>query len=434
MKSSWKIDRRHFLRGCGVALALPYLDIMGAEKSKALPPTRFLSIFQPNGVFPKAWDVDKTGKDYKFSRILKPLESMRSDFTLLSGVDNTPSGDHVAMTSAFLTGKSVKSKGEYKSLDQIIADKIGKDTLLPSLQLGTEPPRQGKTGAGPISWANTISWRSRSQRLSPEINPQVAFDRMFRHISDPAAARKQGEDRRSVLDLAMNDLKSLQRKASKRDKEKLDEYYSSVRAVEQGIEKSLNPPQRDWVSPMKPKFDRPASGIPRNRDEHLKQMIDLMVLAFWTDSTRVGTLMTAHGFSRQNFSFLDGVKNDHHGMSHHKNKKDLVEEFTKVSEWYVGQVAYLMKRMKSIDDGHGSMLDNSVIFYGSGMKDGNGHIKDDLPLVLAGKAGGKLKPGSHIRAPKKTQLPELHVTIQQLFGIESNKINGVGKGPISSLI
>ena len=434
MSQSWKIDRRHFLRGCGVTIALPYLDIMGAESNNAPAPVRFLSIFQPNGVFPKAWDVDKLGSDYTFSRILKPLEAHRKDFTLISGVDNVPSGDHVAMTSCFLTGVSIKTATQFKSLDQKIADHIGKATLLPSLELGTEPPRQGKTGAGPISWANTTSWRSISQRLSPEINPRVAFDRMFRFQSNPLQARQEAESRRSVLDLAMNDLKSLQKKASKRDKEKLDEYYSSVRAVEKGIEKNLNPPKREWTSPMKPEFKRPPAGIPRNRDEHLKMMMDLMVLAFWTDTTRVGTLMTAHGFSRQNFSFLDGVKNDHHGMSHHKHNPKHVEEYTRVSEWYAGQVAYILDRMKQIDDGNGSMLDNSAVFYGSGMKDGNGHIKDNLPLVLAGRAGGKLKPGSHVQAEKGTKLTGLHVTLQQIFGIESHSVNGVEAKTVDVLL
>lgn len=433
MNKPWKIDRRHFLKGCGVALALPYLDIMGAETAPSVP-VRFLSVFQPNGVFPKAWDVDKVGKDYEFSRILKPLEPYRNDFTLLSGVDNVPSGDHVAMTSCFLTGVSIKDAKEFKSVDQVIADKVGKHTLLPSLELGTEPPRQGKTGAGPISWANTVSWRSLNQRLSPEINPRVAFDRMFRYQSNPQAAKKIGEKRKSVLDLAMDDLKDLQKKASSKDKEKLDEYYSSIRAVEKSIDKNINPPKREWTSPMKPEFNRPAAGIPRNRDEHLKMMMDLMILAFWTDTTRVGTLMTAHGFSRQNFSFLDGVKNDHHGMSHHKYNEKQVEEYTIVSQWYAGQVAYLLDRMKKIDDGQGSMLDNSMVFYGSGMKDGNGHIKNDLPLVIAGKCGGKLKPGSHNRAPKGTKLTSLHVTMQQLFGIESDAVNGVQAKAINEVI
>jgi hypothetical protein len=435
MSKPWQINRRHFLRGAGgVMLSLPMLEIMGNEKKSAQPPTRFLTVFQPNGVYPKAWNVEGEGKDYKFSRILQPLESLREDFTLLSNIDNTEAGNHVSMTAAFLTGKNIFNKGSFKSVDQIIADKIGKNTLFPSLVLGTEPPRQGRSNDAPISWANTVCWRAPSQRLSPEINPRVAFDRMFRHVMDPVAAKKRGAIRKSVLDLAKDDLQILQKKASRLDKAKLDEYYTSLRAVEQGIEKSQNPPKRDWVSPMKPEYIRPAAGIPRDRAQHLKLMMDLMVLAFWTDTTRVGTLMAAHGFSRQNFGFLDGVQGDHHGMSHHKEKEKSVEEYTKVSVWYASQVAYLLKRMKEIDDGAGFMLDNSLVLYGSGMKDGNGHIKKNLPLVVAGKAGGKLKPGTHLKTSESTPLPNLLVTVQQTFGIESNTINGVGSGTINGLL
>jgi hypothetical protein len=436
MKNSWKIDRRHFLRGLGVSLALPYLEIMGGDSlgTASNPPTRYLTIFHPNGVFPKAWDVDRTGKDYTFSRILSPLEPMRDSMTILSGLDNAAGGDHVAMATSFLTGKVISNKGDFKSVDQYIADKIGTDTLFPSIQLGTEPPRQGSTGAGPISWANTVSWRTSSQRLSPEINPRVAFDRMFRNKTEPEKMKQEGIERKSVLDLAMSDLKSLQHRASQKDKEKLDEFYTSVREVEQGIEKSLNPPKRSWTSPVEPIFMRPPSGIPQDRSEHLKLMIDLMILAFWTDTTRVGTLMTAHGFSRQNFSFLDGVKNDHHGMSHHKFEAVAVEEFTKVSQWYVSQLAYVMKRMSEIDDGRGSMLDNSAILYGSAMKDGNGHIRKNLPLVLAGKGGGKLKTGTHLKSPDNTSIANLHITLLQLFGIETDRINGCGTGTITGLV
>lgn len=310
------------------------------------------------------------------------------------------------------------------SVDQVIADKIGQNTLLPSLQLGTEPPRQGGSGeALPVSWANTVSFLS--QRLTPEINPRVAFDRMFRFMSNPAEAKKQGQVRKSVLDLARGDLKELQRKASKVDKDKLDQYYSSIRAVEQSIEKTLNPGPKEWVSPMKPTYLRPPAGIPHRRDEHLKLMMDLMVLAFWTDTTRVGTLMSANGFTAQNLTFIDGVNMNHHTMSHHKNRKSRVEQYTKVSEWSVKQYAYLIDRMKNIDDGNGgSMLDNSLVLYGSGMKDGNVHMMKDLPLVIAGSAGGKLKPGSHIRAPESTILADLHTSLQQLYGVESKKING----------
>ena len=161
-------------------------------------------------------------------------------------------------------------------------------------------------------------------------------------------------------------------------------------------------------------------------------MMDIMLMALWTDTTRVGTLMTAHGFSRQNFSFLDGVSSDHHGMSHHKEKKESVDQYIIVSRWYASQFAYLLERMKSVNEGDGTLLDNSIVLYGSGMKDGNGHIKDNLPILLAGKGGGKLKPGRHIACKNGTPLANLHQSIAEKFEIynQVESFNGVGTGMI----
>jgi hypothetical protein len=194
-----------------------------------------------------------------------------------------------------------------------------------------------------------------------------------------------------VLDLVLEDARSLRARASGPDQQKLDEYLEAVRGVEVRVEKTLDPPERDWLPPTPPgegDLARPGPGIPARRDEHLRLMMDLMVLAFWTDTTRVGTLMTAHGFSRQNFSFLPGVTGDHHGMSHHKNKPETIAEYTRVSTWFIEQFAYLLGRMKSVREGDGTLLDHSVVLYGCGMKDGNGHLWRDLPLLVAGRGAG----------------------------------------------
>lgn len=437
MKRSWNIERRTFLRGMGAAVALPMLDVMGptsrAMAANATAPTRFVSVFHPNGVYPKAWDVSGKGKSFEFSPILAPLTKLRNDITILTNLDNEASGGHVAMASAFLTGVGVKDNKCAASLDQVIAKKIGADTMLPSITLGTEPPRQGGAGAGkPIAYANTISWSSKTTRISPEINPAVAFDRMFRTQSSPAA-RKQARDQRSVLDIVMSDAKALRRQASTADQHKLDEYLESVRSTEVRIEKALNPPKRAWQPSSMPKLQRPEDRIPRERDQHLKMMIDLMVLALQTDTTRVGTLMTAHGFSRQNFSFLDGVSSDHHGMSHHKNEDKAISEYTKVSTWYASQFAYLLERLKGIDENGVSLLDNSMVMYGSSMKDGNGHVRKNLPIVLAGRGGGTLNPAGHLVLDQATPLANLHVTIMNKFGIAGDSFNGLGTGAIEQL-
>jgi hypothetical protein len=393
MKNSWHINRRTMLKGIGASLSLPMLEIMGAESSLSgpLPPKRLISVFQPNGVYPKAWDVKGTGSDYEFSHILKPLESLRNELIILSNLDNVSSKGHVQMTGSFLTGVGITGNKNGISLDQMVAAKLGKDTLLPSLELGTEPPRQGNAGQ-PIAFANTVSWSSPTTRVSPEINPRVAFDRLFRRDAGPEA-RKKHIDRKSVLDLVVEDAKSLRRKASKTDRQKLDEYLEGVRSVETRIEKALNPPKRTWTPKTKPELIRPAAGIPRRRDEHLRLMMDLLVLSV--------------GFSRQNFSFLEGVTSDHHGMSHHKNQPKAVEEYTNVSRWYIEQFAYMLNRLKSIDEGNGSILDNSIVLYGSGMKDGNGHRRQNLPILLAGHGQGTLKPGKHIVLKPGTPLAQL---------------------------
>jgi len=435
MSKSWSISRRTFLKGIGASLALPYLDIMGtSSRASALPaaPKRLACIFQPNGVYPKAWDVTGIGKQYELSPILKPLEGLKRELSVISNLDNTGKG-HVQMTSAFLTGTKIDGHKCATSLDQQVAQAIGSETPFPSLVLGTEPPRQGGAGGNPISYASTVSWSTDATRVSPEINPRVAFDRLFRDNSGPEARRKATQ-RKSVVDLVLDDAKSLQRKASSQDKAKIGEYLDSVRAVEVQIDKTLNPPERAWKPLSQPELVRPDAGIPQDRQEHLRLMIDLMVLSFWTDTTRVGTLMTAHGFSRQNFSFLDGVTSDHHGMSHHKNQDQAVDEYTRVSRWYIEQYAYFLERMRSIDEGNGTLLDNSTVLYGSSMKDGNGHVKNNLPILLAGRGGGAIKPQGHLVCDEATPLSNLHLTLLQSFGIESNSFNNASTGTISQIV
>jgi hypothetical protein len=428
-----RIERRTFLRGVGATLALPWLEIMTpkARAAQKLPPRRFVTFFQPNGVFPKAWNVKGEGRDFALSPILEPLAEFKNDMVVLSGIDSCGKG-HVKLTGAFLTGTSIENGVNGISVDQVIARQIGKGTRFSSIELGTEPPRQGMAGEDPIALANTVSWSSATQRISPEISPRAAFDRLFRDPASPEA-RRAAQNRRSVVDLVLEDAKALQKIASGRDKEKIDEYLNGVRGVEQQIERTMNPPAPEWTALTAPDMKRPPAGIPLNKDEHMRLMLDVMVLALQTDTTRVATFMSAHGFSRQNFTFLDGVKNDHHGMSHHKNQEPLVKEYTTVSRWYAQQVQYLLTKMRGIDESNGSLLDNSIVLYGSEMKDGNGHIKEDLPLVLIGKGQGRVKTGQHLALDKGSPLANLHLTIAQQFGAEIPSFNNVSTGTLNGL-
>ncbi|MCF6310971.1 MAG: DUF1552 domain-containing protein [Verrucomicrobiales bacterium] len=431
MAKTWKISRRRVLRGLGATLALPYLEVMGNDGlSKTLPPVRLCCVFQPNGMYPAAWDagVPRENQEKALS-VLSPLSAHDQGVTRIAGLDNVGRG-HVQLTSSFLSGVPVIGKKAATSLDQKVAQHLEGKTLFSSLVLGTEPPRQGNASGEPISYANTVSWSSSDTRLSPEIHPQQVFDRLFRSRTHPAARRQQ-EGRRSVLDFVLEDSRRLKKKVSQQDSKKIDEYLAGVRQVEQRIENSLNPPEREWIPPSQPEFTRPDALAPEDREAYLQVMADLMVLAFQTDSTRVGTWMMAHGFSRLNFSFLEGVNGDHHAMSHHKNKSKVIDEYVMVSRWYVKRFGYLLDKMSAVDEGNGSLLDNSVVLFGSGMKDGNGHVPNDLPLLLAGGAGGRLKHGRKvIEHPAGTPHANLLLSLAQMMGMDLDHFNGVSSGTV----
>jgi hypothetical protein len=429
------LNRRTLLRAAGVSVGLPWLEAIddrAARGAAALqPPVRFVTFFQPNGVFPAAWDVSGVGCDYTFSPILEPLAGIRDELLILSGIDSCGRG-HVKLTGAFLTGTAIENGVNGISVDQVIARTIGNGCRFSSIELGTEPPRQGMAGDDPIALANTVSWISPTQRLSPEINPRAAFDRLFHDPASPAAQRAAAR-RRSVVDLVLDEARQVQRRTSGRDRQKIEEYLAGLRDVERQIERTLDPPEPAWRPLRTPEKNRPPAGIPLEKDQHMRLMLDLLVLALQTDTTRVATFMSAHGFSRQNFTFLDGVKNDHHGMSHHKNQQSLVDEYTTVSRWYAKQAAYLLEKMRGIDEGEGSLLNNSLVLYGSEMKDGNGHVKNDLPLILCGGGRLGLETGQHLRAEKGTPLANLHLTLAQRFGAGMDQFNAASTGIVPGL-
>ncbi|MFK5922700.1 MAG: DUF1552 domain-containing protein [Verrucomicrobiota bacterium] len=419
------------LRGLGATLALPYLEVMGNDGlSNKAPPRRLCCVFQPNGMYPAAWDAGlPRGGDRAAASLLSPLSKLADQISLVRGLDNTGRG-HVQLTSSFLSGVPVTGKKAAISLDQMAARHLGEATLFPSITLGTESPRQGNASGEPISYANTVSWSSSTSRISPEIHPYLVFDRLFRRQTQ-ASAKQQDENRKSVVDFVLEDTRRLQKRVSAADREKIDEYLEGVRQVEVRIEKSLNPPQRDWIPPTTPELKRPPTSIPQDRAEYLQMMADLMVLALQTDSTRVATFMMAHGFSRLNFSFLQGVNGDHHAMSHHKNKAEVIDEYLIVSRWYVQQFAYLLEKMDAVDEGNGSLLHNSVVLFGSGMKDGNGHVAKNIPLLLAGGAGGGLKHRQEvIENVAGTPHANLLLSLAQLMGVETDDFNGVSTGKV----
>lgn len=453
------ITRRTLLRGTGVALSLPWLEAMShaAPKSGAQnlsePPLRMAFMFMPNGVRPEQWTPAGDGEDYEITHHLKPLEAFKNDFLLLENLWNRNSvgrNGHWPKVPIWLSGGYVQRTTADDldtgviSVDQLAAQRIGSLTPLPTIELGIEAPRNGIDVAGggfARMYGSFISWRDRHTPVPKEIVPQLAFDRLFRNNrapvvssvnpKDPALLSALQRDDTSVLDLVMDGAKSLRRNGSASDRVRLDEYFESVRSVEQRLESALRP-QKRWINQGKFPLERPAAGLPETHEEHVRLMLDIFILAFWSDTTRIGTFMFGDAQSAQDYSFLPGVKGSFHGLSHHGNDPATREQYGKIIDWHTEQMAYFLSKVKGLDEGGTSLLDNSMIMFGGSLKDGNQHAVENLPLLLAGRGKGALRPGRRVRAPERTPVCNLYLEMLNRMGIQEKSF-GDSTGPLQGL-
>lgn len=430
-----RISRRTMLRGMGAAMALPALDLMAPAKaaaSAAKPPVRMACIYFPNGVWQDTWIPEAAGADYALPYALEPLEGFKGDMNVFSGLDKAASrqGDgHYAKTANFLTGEPVtKTTGKNISaggisMDQLAAQELGHRTPLPSLELGIDPVISGIDSNVGFTrlYGSYISWRSATQPVAKEINPRFVYERLFGGPDGQGESQKRRhKEYRSLLDVALEDAKQLRGKLGRDDQVKLDEYMESVRSVEKRIEFAMKPDPRAWKPEKKAALPgAPDPEIPQDFQEHVKLMMDLMVLAFQTDSTRILSFMFANDVSGRNFSFVDGVRAGHHELSHHENKEDKIAQYKRINRWHTGQYAYLLDRLRAIPEGDGNLLDNSMILFGSSISDGNRHDPNNLPILVAGKAGGAFKTGQHIASEKNTPLCNLYQTMLGGMGVET---------------
>jgi hypothetical protein len=439
----WQIPRRTFLRGAGVLLGLPLLNVMGASgrAAKALAtsptgtaqaPVRMASLFFPNGVWKEKWFPKEPGADYKLPFSLEPLAKHRQQMLVFSGLDKKHShqGDgHYAKTANYLTGLPVrKTPGKDisvggMSIDQFCAQQIGRMTPLPSLELGVDPVVSGiDSNVGYTRlYGCSISWRSPSTPVAKEINPKLAYERLFLIMKARQSrdSRNQStDDKQALLDLVLEDARRLRNHLGRDDQFKLDEYLDSVRDVERRLAFFSKPDPRSWHPPTQPPTDIAApKDAPKDHQAHVRLMLDLMALAFWTDSTRISTFMFANDVSSKNFAeLIPGANGSHHEFSHHENKATKYEPYSKINRWHSEQLAYLLDKLASIKEGEGTVLDNSMIMFGSGMSDGNSHEPSNLPIVLAGRAGGKIKSGRHLVNPAGTPLCNLYVSMLENMG------------------
>ena len=430
------LSRRAVLRGMGASLALPFLDAMvpaatALAQTAAKPVLRFGAVFIPMGERPGFWTPKTVGAGFEFSPILKPLESLRDSVVVISGLDRPAGGTHAVSTATWLTGSSPKRTEAEDfiagiSLDQVIAQRIGRDTVFPSLEISTED-QAGYIGACDVGYSctymSTISWKGPTTPLPMERNPRVVFERLFGRPGTVAerVARMKGDQ--SILDSVRGDVEALQRDLGARDRVRLGEYLDHVREIEQRIERAEKQATSDITIPEAP------VGIPPAFEEHVLLMFELMAVAYETDLTRVFSFMMNREASQLVFPNI-GINEPWHHISHHGNDPEKLASLVKINTWQIGLFGKFLERLKNTPDGDGSLLDHSLLIWGSGMSDSNSHSAVDVPLLLAGKGAGRVKGDRHIAAPRATPLANAMLDIAQKYGAEIDRL-GVSSGTVA---
>jgi hypothetical protein len=435
----WQIPRRTFLRGLGTVIALPMLEAMappmrllasGITDDKKALPRRMAFVYVPNGANMEQWTPVTTGSNFELPYILEPLKPFQQDLLVLSGMAQDQArphgdgaGDHARATATFLTGcHPRKTPGADiragVSVDQIAANKIGRGTRLPSLELGLDRGEQaGNCDSGySCIYSYNISWKTAATPMPAEVNPRQVFDRLFSSgvSGENAQSRAQRERyRKSVLDFALDDANNLKSNLGYTDRQKLDEYLTAIRDTEQRIENT------EQFTAALTDYQKPT-GIPPDFQQHARLMFDLMTLAFQTDSTRVATFLVAHDGSDRRYA-IDGVKEGHHTISHHTTD-EARHQISQINRLHVSQFAYFLEKLKNIREGDGTLLDNCMIVYGSGISDGNAHNHDHLPIIMAGRGGGTIQTGRHLNFGHETPLNNLYVSMLDRMGVPAEKV------------
>lgn len=434
----FQLNRRTLLRGLGTSLSLPFLEAMtpyGRARAAAAP-TRMAFVFFPNGAIMPSW-MPRAASDFQLGDTLRPLQPFKDDLLLISGLaqDNGRAkgdgpGDHARSAASFLTGAHpAKTSGadirNGISVDQVAAEKIGSETRLPSLELGIEPGRNaGSCDSGySCAYSNTISWKTASTPMAKEVHPRLVFERLFQSTNKADARRELY--RKSILDLVANDADQLKATLGQTDRRKLDEYLTAVRELELRLARAEQDAAR-----TRPDIDVPHN-TPRDMQEHIRLMYDLLVLAFQTDSTRIATLMLGNEGSNRSYPFV-GVNGGWHQLSHHQNDPGKVEQIRKIDLFHATQFARFIERLKSVREGDESLLDHSMILYGSGLSDGNRHDHNDLPVVLVGRAGGTIRSGRHLKLPRETPMNNLFLSMLARMGVSESRL-GDSTGPMPGL-
>ena len=431
------LSRRTFLRGAGVTLALPLLESMipaatlfGQTAAKAR--TRLGAIYFPHGAIMPQWTPASEGAGFELTPILQPLKPFYNQINIISDLRHAnaygsgATANHNRSAAAYLSGAFAETGAQPSlgiTVDQIAAQKIGQDTPLPSLELTIEEPSLNCGDGLSCSYRDTISWQGAHAPLPMQNNPQVVFERLFGDGNTAEQRKTRRAQSISLLDSVVGEAASLQRKLPATDRTRLDQYLSDVREIERRVQKAGQQLSDDLPVPAAP------TGVPRDVEEHIKLMYDLQVLAWQAEITRVSTFLMCKELSGATYP-KSGVRDAFHTLSHHSNVKENIERFALLNTYHVGLFAYFLEKLRSTPDGDGTLLDHSLVLYGSGMSDGNQHNHTDLPVVLAGGASGRLKGGRHLRHPKNTPMANLLVAMLDTLGIPTDKF-GDSNGEVS---
>ena len=433
------ISRRKVLRGAGVALALPFLDAMSPSRLWSKSPVRklekpvhrFLAYYLPNGQAMPHWTPKGEGRDFELSEILEPLEPFKDQLIALTGLEASWNYNHPGASTCFLTGMSGKARREpgalnetdllaSTSIDQILAREFGKETQRASLELSLDgPPTAGTCAILNCAYTNSISWRSPTQPLPMESHPRTVFEMLFGDTgtTDRFARERRLRQQKSILDAVMESLSDLKRELGAQDQRQVEQYTEAVRDVERRIVQAES--QLDLELPL---MDQPQ-GIPGELEDHLELLLDLQLLAFQTDLTRVSTFMVGRELNGRPYPQI-GVPEAWHPLSHHRNIPELIARLAKINRYHVDLFSKYLTKLQETPDGDGSLLDHMTILYGSGMSNSQRHAGDNLPLLVVGGGNGRLKGGQHLKYDNQPSHANLLHTLLDKFDVPVDKVGG----------
>jgi hypothetical protein len=441
------IARRAFLRGAGTALALPLLDAMvpafaGPSEQVGKPAVRLGFVYVPNGIFMDKWTPAAEGTAFEFTPILEPLAPFRDRLLVLSGLahlearasEGEAGGDHARASSTFLTGvHPKKTEGAEMqlgiSVDQVASRELGKHTQLASLEVALDSTEViGTCEAGySCAYSNTLCWRTANTPIPMENHPGAVFEHLFgdSNSTDPKERLSRIRKERSILDFVTDDVSRLLRGLGPSDATKVTEYLDAIRDVERRIQVAEAQSSQEL-----PVLERPVS-LPATFKEHAELMFDLQVIALQCDLTRIITFMMGHEQTNRAYSEI-GIPDSHHPVTHHGGNAEKIAKVIKINTFHIQSFAYFLQKLRSTPDGNGNLLDHSMIVYGSGLSDGNMHLHDNLPILLAGGGAGQIKGGRHLRYPKGTPMPNLYLSLLDKVGVPVESL-GTSTGKLENL-